>query len=255
MSPSHEDVEQAIRAVPGVASASIGAVEGTGRGRLRIRLAAGYDPDEVSEAVSATLRERFGIDVDPAAIRPRPAEEEEPDEPLDTGEDATVGQTEAEVTPITAAGNGHAARDGADRQGVTVVGFARPVIESLRIGVEGLEVRVDAILRADGQTLRGHATGAATHKATLRAVARATLDAVEQLFPGAIRTELESLELSSDGEDELATVTVTFLTREGADKLIGVSIIRRDPEDAIMRATLDAVNRRVGLMIEEAVAN
>ncbi len=255
MAPTYQDVERAIRAVPGVSGASIGAVEGTGRGRLRIQLAAGHDPDEVALAVAATLLGRFGIDVDPAAIRPRPAEDVEPDVPL--AEDAAEGGVD-----VGAVADHTIERDDVDRLDgppsgngtpVRVVGFTRPTIEGLAVGAEGLEVRVDARLRADGRDLTGHATGAATRKATLRTVARATLDAIEQLFPGQVKTEVESLDVTSDGEDEVATVTVTFLTHDGADKLIGVSIVRSDPEQAVMRATLDAVNRRVGLMVDERV--
>lgn len=311
MPPTYQDVEQVIRSVSGVASASIGAVGGTGRGRLRIRLEAGHDPDAVSKAVAATLRERFGIDVDPAAIRPRPAEDVDVDAPLDEDTSGEAAPPAVAAAPAPSENGTHArssngaspdaaapsptpepvgssaseepaersvaaapaaATSGGDEPAATsaqpesrsftvpehhgsVVGFARPMIQGLSVGAEGLEVHVQAVLTSEGRELRGRATGAATRKATLRAVARATLDAVEQLFPGRVKTELESLELSHDGEDEVCTASVTFLTSEGAEKLIGISIVRGDAEHAVMRSTLDAVNRRIGIMLEEAVAS
>lgn len=79
VAPSYSELERAIASVPGVAEANVGVSPETGRGRLRIRLAPGEDPEAVSWAVAATLRERFGIALDPDDIRPRAAHEAEPD--------------------------------------------------------------------------------------------------------------------------------------------------------------------------------
>lgn len=252
MPPTYEDVEQAIASVPGVANASVGAIAGTGRGRLRIGLQPGQDAEVVSRAISEMLRDRFGIEVDPATIRPRAPDAEDaprqgaspsdaaptdlPDDDADEGGDE-AGPQEPVKEVAAASANGWRC--------------ARPVIRDLGVEGAGLEIVAEAVLELDGRELRGRATGAATRKATLRAIARATLDAVELLAPGRLKTELEGIELVSDGDDERVTVTVTFLTTDGADKLIGVSVVRGDPEQAIMRATLDAVNRRVGLLLGE----
>lgn len=222
MRPTYRDVEQAILSVPGVAGASIGEAEDSARERLRIRLDSGHHPDRVAVAVAAMLRQRFGLDVDPAAIRPRPA------------------PTDAPVRPA------------AEQRKVTVVDFARPAIEDVTVSTEGLEVQATTVLAVAGRAVHGRATGAATRTATLRTIARATLDAVERLFPGKVKTDLDGFELSADGDDELARVTVTLLTDAGADRLIGVSLVRDDPDRAVVRATLDAVNRRVGLLLDEA---
>lgn len=296
MSPTYQDVEAVIAGVPGVAEASVTAVEGSSRGRLRIRLAAGQDAEQVSRAVAAALHDRLGLDIDPAAIRPRVPDEPSPadrddapaaeatssshaadptageptppddaegvadhpttaDEPSGgaaetveqtartglPGVDELFRPTARERRPVaTTNGEGHA---GAGRR------WHRPVIRDLALGGHGLEIQAEVALDVAGSEVRGRATGPATRRSTFRAIARATLDAVETMCADEVRTELEQVELVDDGQDERVTVTVTFLTHEGADRLVGVSISRGDAEQAVMRATLDAVNRRVGLLL------
>lgn len=237
MPPTYEDVERAIAEVDGVASASVGEVAGSARERLRIRLEPGHDPDAVAVEVARTLSARFGVDVDPAAIQPQPA-----------GDEASNGHATGAAGP-TGAGDPTGAAE-------VLAAPARPRIHRLAVSTHGLEVHVDAVLTAGGRDLRGQVSAAATPTATLRAVARATLAAVEEFSPGRLKTELETLERSGTGrDDEVVTVTVTLLTYEDEVKLLGASLVRGDVEHAVMRATLDAVNRRIGLLAGEPTAS
>lgn len=269
MAATYEDVEQVIRAVPGVADASVRAAEGTTRGRLRIRLVPGHDPDVVARAVSAALAERFGIHVDPSEIRPRAAEEAVV--PAGHGTTAVVDEP-AEPSP---ARGGPPPRDapsepdapGRDRPRSSLPGVEelfrstargrngrrhhRPVIRDLEVDSAGLEVVAEVLLELGGRELRGRASAAATPRATYRAIARATLDAIETLFPGTVKTEVERIDVPGDAENACVTVTVTLLTDDGSPEThVGASIVRTDPEQAVMRATLDALNRRLDLFLE-----
>jgi hypothetical protein len=47
-------------------------------------------------------------------------------------------------------------------------------------------------------------------------------------------------------------VGVRFRAGHGDEHLLGVSVVRDDPEHAVVRATLDAVNRRVEPLLVEA---
>lgn len=290
MALDHHQVEQAIAGIAGVATASVRPSD-SGRARLRITLRPGGDADAVAVAVSGVLRDRFGLDVDPAAIRPRPAGEDAPatfngeaapsadaspapsaepaaepvttavaDEPVAAAPDAEPEFPEAHDTDLPPAppsdppapapvaaepapapepqANGRAAPNGQ-------LDDPRPVIRDLLVTEEGLGVRARVVLTSEGQELAGEATAAKTHKATLRAVARAALTAVEGLLGDQARLELESLQVTDDGEDQQIVVSVTIVTRNGAEKLVGGAVIRGDDETAALRAALDAINRRV----------
>lgn len=71
--PSAEAVQMVLAAVPGVAAAEVRA-SGESQGTMSIRVADGFDPRTVAEQVSSVLRERFSIDVPPAALVQEPAQ-------------------------------------------------------------------------------------------------------------------------------------------------------------------------------------
>ena len=109
--PTDAEVERAIASVTGVAEAVVTRASDTGRGRLRIRLHPAEDAERVAWAVAATLRERFGIALDPAAIHagvtvddPAPAGEAETDAPAaapDAASGAAPGAADAAAAAMT----------------------------------------------------------------------------------------------------------------------------------------------------------
>lgn len=233
--PSVEEVEAVIRSVDGVAEASVGVVPGTSRGRLRLRLAKDADGDVVSHAVADRLRERFGIEVDPATIRPTPATN-------NGGVALADGSVAAEPPePSPAASNGQ-------------VRSFRPAIRDLSVEIVGLDAHVRVVLADDDRVVHGELNVPATEASVLRGVARATLLAVDQLLDGQIRTDLDFLDEGAEsGSTTRVTVGVTVLTTAGAERLLGIARIKDDgAEKATLRATLDAVNRRLALEITAA---
>jgi hypothetical protein len=49
------------------------------------------------------------------------------------------------------------------------------------------------------------------------------------------------------GHDHVAVVVLSLLGPAGIDRLTGSALVRGDAQDAVVRATLDALNRRAGL--------
>lgn len=286
--PSHAEVERAIRSVPGVAEASIARAADTGRGRLRIRLHPGEDAERVSWSVAATLRERFGIALDPEQIRPRVT-----DDAVGLGPDAPSGEVDAPAgddirveapggPPTTAAPSAHKRAGGAHMtmdageseaqdaavlvsDGPVVMEPAadepstpdadpaaagterapwRPAIRDLSSRNDGTAVSVTARLELDGRIVAGEAAGAPTARGLRRAIADATVRAVGELTRPPLRAQVDRV--SVGGSDPAAvSVVVSLLSGRGEELLLGAAIVRDDVEHAIMRATLDALNRRV----------
>jgi hypothetical protein len=263
--PSHDDLERAIRSVPGVAEATVARAADTGRGRLRIRLHPGEDPDRVSWSVAATLRERFDIALDPAEIRPRlaalsetgPADDQDPGDttaargagPVDapgpaTRADAGRGADRSivlETTGPVGAGGEDAADLASSR---TRLRAWRPAIRDLGSRNDGVALTVTASLELDGRVASGEATGTPTTRGLHRAIAEATLSALGQLTTSPLRAEIDRVTVV-DADPASVTVVVSLLSDRGEELLMGASIVRGDIEHAVMRAALDAVNRRV----------
>jgi hypothetical protein len=71
------------------------------------------------------------------------------------------------------------------------------------------------------------------------------LRAVERALDGRVRFELEHLESAALGSDRAVVVEVSMITKVGSERLTGVSAVREDARQAVIRATLDALNRRI----------
>ncbi|MCA1782305.1 MAG: hypothetical protein LC679_09085 [Intrasporangiaceae bacterium] len=66
---------------------------------------------------------------------------------------------------------------------------------------------------------------------------------------------IDSVAASVSGEPPIATVIVSLITDRGDEALLGSSLVRKDPQRAVMRATLDALNRRVEPWLEVEIAS
>jgi hypothetical protein len=274
--PSAAELERAIASVPGVVEAEVGRSATTGRSRLRIRLAPGEDGEAVSWAVAATLRERFGIALDPQDIRPRQAEQHAPDATPDATPDLDLVRMIDGALATSPPGDGPSATPatGTPQSAVaatdativstptapvtttTVVSLAvhrrRAAIRHLETSRGPREVQVSAVLEHDGRDSHGRAQAVATSVGVLRAVAEATLDALRGLAGGQLYAVIDRVSLRMDAEPAVALVVVSMVSERGEESLLGASVVHDDPERAIMRATLDALNRRVDALLEPA---
>ena len=268
--PSHDEVERAIRSVPGVAEATVARSQETGRGRLRIRLHPGEDAERVSWSVAATLRERFGIALDPEEIRPRvsdgvaqrppaePVEVVDVDSPTieDLDEPTVPGEFEPPATPEVPVGASDATEDSRDELSAprptvelgTTNGHDRtawrPAIRDLSSRNDGVTITVTARLEHHGRMVAGEASGAPTTRGLRQAIAAATVAAVAELTRNPLRAQVDRV--SVGGADPASvSVVVSLLSGRGEELLLGAAIVRDDVEHAVMRATLDALNRRV----------
>jgi hypothetical protein len=205
------DIVAALRDVPGVAAADLGPDSAGGPGVLRIGLQPGVDEVEVAARVGQLLRERFGLGVD--ADRVQLVEDMEPD----------------------TSASGHRER-------------GRAIVRRMHIVSSGLQVTAEVTLAQGSATAVGQAHGTATQTGVQRAVASATLNALEQLIGGRARFELEVIEVAPTGRDRTVLVNVTMLTNTGSERLTGAAGVRDDVRQAAIRATLDAVNRRVEML-------
>jgi hypothetical protein len=210
------EIVAALRAVPGVADADVEPdAEGGGMGLLRLGLAPGFDEVQVATSVGRLLRERFGLGVD--AERVQLVEDAEvPDE--------TIG------------------REGAAPQ-------HRPAIQRMHLVSSGLDISASVTLGFDDRSAVGEAQGTATQTGVQKAVALATLRAIESLVNGKARFELDHLEVTQTGRDRTVVAGVTLVTPSGSERLTGAAVVREDVRQAVIRATLDGLNRRLGALL------
>src|SRR4051794_25909369 len=209
------DIAAALRAVAGVADAEVEADEEGGLGLLRLGLVPGVDEVRAATDVGRLLRDQLGLGVD--AERVQLVEEAEAEPPI-----------EVETSP-----NGeHVCRK-------------RPSIQRMLLVSSGLDVTATVTLAYGGIVTQGDATGTATQSGVQRAVALATLRSLEQLLTTPARFEVEHIEVTQMGRDRTVVVALTMLGRGGSERLTGAAAVRDDVRQAVIRATLDALNRRL----------
>lgn len=212
----YDEIVAALRAVPGVADADVQPdADGGGLGLLRLGLAAGYDEVEVATTVGRLLRERFGLGVDAQRVQ--------------LVEDADISPAPIEEEPEPAS--------------------TRPSIQRMHLVSSGLDVTATVTLGHGGRDSVGEATGTATKSGVHKAVAIATLNAVEGLIGQTVRFELDHLEVAQMGQARTVVAGVTLVSSHGVERLTGAAVVREDVRQAVIRAALDAVNRRIETLL------
>jgi hypothetical protein len=207
----HREIVAALRDVPGVAEADVEPDDDGGMGLLRLGLAPGVDEVEVATVVGRLLRERFGIGVDAERVQ--------------IVEDADLGRPAAAPVPAQRPAE-------------------RPAISRMHLVSSGLDVTATVTLSSAGRTAVGEGRGNASQVGVQRAVANATLRAVEELLDGVARFELDHLEVTQLGSERTVLVALSMLSSRGTERLTGAAGVREDVRQAVIRSTLDALNRR-----------
>jgi hypothetical protein len=246
-----------------------------------LQLALSDEADEISVAmeVNKVLRERFGLGVDPDRVEV--IDDVDPEDlRLDGREE--IARREAEFRNLafradTPVDSGYALPRYRDRpetllppvvalpdiaaQTAPRVKIVSPAVT--RNARKRLSIRrLQLVSSTDGVTTTvtlgmgpnvyvGRATAALDPVSVHRAVAESTLTAVSGYLANGGTVELECIEVAPVESEQVALVVVRL--REGGTmyRLTGASVVREDVRQAVIRATLDAVNRRVEAIMEK----
>jgi hypothetical protein len=246
-------VVAALRAVPGVADAEILPEPGGGPGTLRLQLAPGADEVLVATTVHRLLGERFGLGVDAGRVQ---VVEEAVTSRTHAAQPSSVPTDVAPPTQGPTVGGGGPQLRGVSTTGAPAEtawpGRTRLLIHKMQLVSAQQGVTSEVTLQLLGRDHTGSADAATTPTSVHRSVALATLRAVEEALGRRVRFELEHLETAVLGGDRAVLVEVSMITRHGSERLTGVSAVREDARQAVIRATLDALNRRIETFLAPA---
>jgi hypothetical protein len=123
----------------------------------------------------------------------------------------------------------------------------RAVLVHVVSEVTGLRSLVRVTLARGTDEAVGFAEGSVATSARHRLVASATVDALRQLHAAAECLDVDSAQIVRVGVYDVAIVTVVFVIPPTEQLVSGSAIVRDHADaDAIVRAVLDATNRRLG---------
>ncbi|WP_413775709.1 hypothetical protein [Micromonospora sp. RTGN7] len=321
--PEGFDVDAILDAVQGVTGVRGAELRRTPAGAhsLRLDLADGADPAEVSRHVARLLQDRMGLAAAPqnlpgipSILPPAPVRRRSAEPPVDArvpdvrGARVPEGRSPAEASPYrgdrrfesggeplrrrrqatahrgraaveesgqlapapAGAATGSPATLGASYSGgqmtTTETAPSRPldtggvpgprvVIDHVQVSTFGLDATVEVRLFAGTESAAGLATGPAVDGYLLRLCAVAAAAAVDQLLRGGEqktdrgRCFVEHTAVVPFGNCEVATVVVLLVCDGWVEQLAGSALVAGDPRQAVVRATLAAVNRRLEALL------
>jgi hypothetical protein len=253
-------VLEAVRGVPGVANAHLRGNPG-GMHTLRLDLADGADPGRVSRQVARLLKERMGLAAEPRRSRTSgsaPLVEERPvaPEPVPTISQPAVSQPvrpvppQADEPPLFPRPRPSTLSDVAAGDGRLPDPPPRVVVDQVRVSTLGSEATVEVRLATGGVPSIGAATGPAVDGYLLRLAAQAAASAIDGLVEAAptapqVRCFIDHAGVVPFGSCVVAVVVVLVSGAGWVEQLVGSAIVAGDPRQAIVRATLAAMNRRL----------
>ena len=121
-------------------------------------------------------------------------------------------------------------------------------ITRLSIVVDHQRAHASVTLGGPSGEVRGTADAGSADSAVLEAVALATLRAIASLHVCGDEFDVVAVSTPHVGDVDVAVVQVECCRHLGTERLTGASEVRDDVHRAVIRATLDAVNRRLPLL-------
>jgi hypothetical protein len=125
---------------------------------------------------------------------------------------------------------------------------ARPRICSINATVSGVQASASVTLDIGGTEYVGNSSGPASQTGRLRLVALAALDAVSQYTDATISFALEDVAILKLGREKVAVSCIALVSSIGEQTFSGSAMVRQNDNDSVVRATLDAINRRMGFL-------
>ncbi|MGH2453272.1 MAG: hypothetical protein ACRDF5_05850 [bacterium] len=124
------------------------------------------------------------------------------------------------------------------------MGAPRLRVNKLTVEREGGKVRVDVELAHDDRTMLGRAETGEGVQGTVQAAAAATVSALNQFLPHPWQLRFDDAVLQSVAQREAVVVQLRLRSEEVEERLVGSAVSDRIPEEAAVRAVLNAAERR-----------
>ena len=122
---------------------------------------------------------------------------------------------------------------------------ARPEIEQITEDVVGSQRRVRVQVRGGGRLATGEAFERIDSPAPFRTSAKATIDAISKLLNREADFQFEDAQTFGIGVHEILIVVVRCLISDREETLLGTCFVGTRLIESGVRATLDALNRRI----------
>jgi len=118
-------------------------------------------------------------------------------------------------------------------------------IHGIKYSSEGNKADVKVILSKDEEMFEGNATGPASTLNKFRLIGEATLRALENFIGGDHYFILEDLNIMRIARCDVMVTAINHISSKNEELLIGTCIVKKDEGEAVVKAVLDSVNRKL----------
>lgn len=109
----------------------------------------------------------------------------------------------------------------------------------------GVKSEARVTLMRGSEVFEGYAEGPNTSKNRYKLIANATLDSISKLISKEHILLLEDIDKFNIAKSSIVVVGITHSVNNHEELLTGSCLVKKDEGEAIVKATLDAVNRRL----------
>ncbi len=199
--------EQAIKQVKSVTAVRIKANSEGEIEEIHVLAGPGRNPKQVVRDIESVLEAQFSLQVDHKTI--------------------SVAQIGEEDEPAAA------------------LEALRPKLVGVTLRTVNAKAEAKVELLAGEKILEASAQGPASSYNKLRLFVDATLKCLDMLTLEGCMFVVEDLALTQLAKRQVALVTVSLVTGAGEEPLAGCALVKNDDREAVVKATLDAVNRKL----------
>lgn len=128
----------------------------------------------------------------------------------------------------------------------------RFAIESIQIRLQGRISQAEVVLKLGSANFVGKADGPVSVRHRLMLPAQATADAVAQALGDDAHIVVEDVGRFDVAGTPAIVSIVTLTAGREEETLVGAAFVKRDELEATVRAALSGLNRRIGILLEEA---
>ncbi len=136
-------------------------------------------------------------------------------------------------------------------QGEVPLEQARVKLGAVSFSTTGPRADCHVQLELSGDVYEGGASGANSATGRLRLVASATVAAVEQYFKSTPMFSIDDIVSLNVAGRRVVNVVLTLMTSLGEENFVGSSLVKDDEREAVARATLDAINRKLAMLVRK----
>lgn len=214
----NDRIETAIRSLRNIEGATVKS-EGDEIREIHVITSSNRPPKNIVRDVQTVLQTRFGVSIDHRVV--------------------SVAQTQP------GAGRESVSLD--DLEDSSRAGVDERVrFESVNLFVAGARTQAQVELKWKGMPRMGSASGFSTRDEAHRLVAAAAIAAIQEFLSDPVAFAVQGVEIVQLGKRQAAVVSISMFVQRQEKLLLGCSPVETDTPQAVVLATLAAVNRVLG---------